>query len=328
MKDPLDAYAGLKNIHGNRAFTAWQATLPEQIAQILDPNRPGQHGQLPDWLHDLNNLPYLPASQRNLNAAAIEVSDDADTVIPESLTAQLQRFAPWRKGPYSLHGVYIDSEWRSDWKWQRVKDHISPLTDRLVLDVGCGNGYHCWRMAGVGAHAVLGLDPMLLYVMQFLAVQHFLQTPNVLVLPLRLEDIPRQLHAFDTVFSMGVLYHRRSPLDHLFQLRECLRPGGELILETLVIEGKPGESLMPQDRYARMRNVWFIPSCATLQRWLQRCGFNDIRVVDVSATTTEEQRVTHWSGDESLRDFLDPEDSSRTIEGYPAPQRAIVVARI
>ena len=56
---------------------------------------------------------------------------------------------------------------------------------------------------------------------------------------------------------MGVLYHRRSPIDHLLELKGCLQTGGELVLETLVIDGGLGEVLVPENRYAKMRNVWF-----------------------------------------------------------------------
>src|SRR5690606_10840368 len=135
---------------------------------------------------------------------------------------------------------------------------------RTVLDVGCGNGYHAWRMVGGGAELVIGIDPTLLSVVQFLTVRHFAGDIPVYVLALGIEDVPQGLRAFDTVFSMGVLYHRRSPLDHLLELKACLRSGGELVLETLVIDGGAGQVLVPEDRYAQMRNVWFIPSCPTL----------------------------------------------------------------
>jgi tRNA (mo5U34)-methyltransferase len=162
--------------------------------------------------------------------------------------------------------------------------------------------------------------------MQFQAITHYLPRLPVHILPLGIDDLPQELHAFDTVFSMGVLYHRRSPLDHLLQLRDCLRSGGELVLETLVIHGEAGHVMMPEDRYAKMRNVWFIPSPATLALWLRRCGFRQVRIVDVVPTTVEEQRRTEWMRFESLADFLDPHDPTRTLEGYPAPARAIVVA--
>ena len=193
----------------------------------------------------------------------------------------------------------------------------------MLLDVGCGSGYHCWRMLGAGAAEVIGIDPTPLFVVQYWALQKYLQRDEVWVLPAGIEQLPAKLQAFDTVFSMGVLYHRRSPMDHLLELRDCLRPGGQLVLETLVIEGGPGATLVPRGRYARMGNVWFLPSVDTLLGWLRKLGFLDAQLVDVTVTSTEEQRSTDWMRFHSLADFLDPADSTRSIEGYPAPRRAI-----
>lgn len=36
------------------------------------------------------------------------------------LNSILEQLKPWRKGPFSLYGINIDTEWRSDWKWDRV----------------------------------------------------------------------------------------------------------------------------------------------------------------------------------------------------------------
>lgn len=319
-------YPGLESIEGNAAFNRWRNGLPALIEQKLAPDR---HGKLSGWRRTVGDMPRLAAAHIDYSAAAVTVEAECppDPAQTAALEDRLRQLMPWRKGPFHLHGVQIDSEWRSDWKWDRLKNHIEPLNGRLVLDVGCGNGYHCWRMVGAGARAVLGIDPTLLYVMQYLAVQHFIRSPNVSVLPVTLEELPPDLHAFDTVFSMGVLYHRRSPIDHLLELRGCLASGGELVLETLVIDGAEGATLTPADRYACMRNVWCIPSCPTLEGWLRRCGFRDIRLVDVNVTSIGEQRVTGWSGDASLRDFLNPADPRRTVEGYPAPKRAIYLAR-
>ena len=139
--------------------------------------------------------------------------------------------------------------------------------------------------------------------------------------------VPR-LNAFDIAVSMGVLYHRTSPIDHLQMLRESLRRGGQLVLETLIIESNDPVVLVPEGRYAKMRNVWFIPSLSMLTLWLQRTGFRDIKVIDVTPTTSEEQRRTQWMTFESLEDFLNPNDSAQTAEGYPAPIRASVTARL
>lgn len=303
----------------------WLDQLPAQVAAALDGS---QHGRLAEWSAILSNLPHVTPAQVNLHDGVIVGQPDELTAEEFAQMARLLRqLHPWRKGPFHLFGLHIDTEWRSDWKWDRLKDGIMPLDGRLVLDVGCGNGYHCWRMAGSGAKLVLGLDPFLLYVAQYQALRHFIgAAAPAYVLPLGIEALPQNLAAFDTVFSMGVLYHRRSPIDHLLTLRGALRSGGELVLETLIIEGDDGQVLLPEGRYAQMRNVWFIPSVPTLLSWLRKCGFHQVKLLDVSDTTTQEQRSTEWMTFNSLPNFLDPEDTSRTVEGYPAPRRAIVTA--
>jgi tRNA (mo5U34)-methyltransferase len=316
-----DLYAALREAKADE----WADRLPAQIAAALDP---GRHGNLPHWLGLLDRLPHLSPSRRCLAEDAVQIgsAEDITEADRERLLGTLRELIPWRKGPYDLYGIKIDTEWRSDWKWNRLKDHIAPLNHRLVLDVGCGNGYHCWRMFGAGAKRVVGIDPLLLNVIQFQLVKSLYGSAPVNVLPFGIEALPAGLKAFDTVFSMGVLYHRRSPIDHLLELRDCLMPGGELVLETLIIDGKLGEALMPEDRYANMRNVWFIPSLATLESWLKRCRFGNIRVVDVTPTSIQEQHRTDWMPFHSLPDFLDPNEPEVTVEGLPAPKRAILLA--
>ena len=306
-------------------FSAWAEQLPGQLAAGLSQQR---YGDLPRWLSALEALPDITPDAINLEAGRVGCS--AGDPLPAQTLAQLrealQGLHPWRKGPFELFGVHIDTEWRSDWKWDRLAPHIGPLEGQRILDVGCGSGYHCWRMLGTGAAEVIGIDPTPLFVVQFWAIQRYLQQTGIWVLPVGIEDVPPTLRAFDSVFSMGVLYHRRSPFDHLLELRDCLRPEGQLVLETLVINGGPGDTLVPSGRYSRMGNVWFLPSCDTLLGWLEKVGYRDAQVVDVTVTGVDEQRSTEWMTFHSLRDFLDPEDPSKTIEGYPAPTRAIVTA--
>ena len=303
----------------------WSRQLPAQVDARMDV---GRYGNLPKWQKALDALPDVQPSRVRLDTDAVRVGaatdiSDADRI---RLEATLMELHPWRKGPFELFGLHIDTEWHSDWKWDRLCAAVSPLDDRLVLDVGCGNGYYALRMLGAGAARVIGIDPTPVFVMQFQALRRYLPELPVDVLPLALEDMPERLEAFDTVFSMGVLYHRRSPLDHILALRDCLRAGGELVLETLIIKGDEHCVLMPEGRYAKMRNTWFIPSVAMLEVWLRRCGFRSIRVVDTNQTSTLEQRSTEWMHFESLADFLDPDDPNKTVEGYPAPRRAVLIA--
>jgi len=304
----------------------WLPTLPTLIDTALQQR---QHGKRQLWLDILEQLPLLTATQIDLAQDCLQIgqASDIDTKTQQQLTALLKQLIPWRKGPYKLFDIHIDTEWRSDFKWQRLQKHITPLKNRYVLDIGCGNGYHMWRMYSEGARCVIGADPSQFFLTQFQIMKHYIDTNSpVHLLPLKAEELPRfQKRGFDSVFSMGVLYHRRSPLDHLNDLKHFLRQGGELILETLIVDGDEQTALIPKDRYAKMRNVWFLPSTAMLVRWLERIGFINIRVVDVTVTSLYEQRVTPWMEFESLQDFLDPNDLSLSCEGYPAPKRAIII---
>jgi tRNA (mo5U34)-methyltransferase len=299
----------------------WAADLPAQLDAKLSVG----HGDLARWFAAVEALPTLALETTELRTA-LRLDGTCDEASRAALKSALQGLIPWRKGPFELFGVHVDTEWRSDWKWERVAPHLD-LAGKRILDVGCGNGYYMWRMLGAGADAVVGVDPNWLFLNQFLAVKHYLPDAPAWHLPLALEELPAKLEGFDTVFSMGVLYHRRSPIDHLLELKDCLLKGGELVLETLVVEGDAQQVLVPEDRYAMMRNVWFLPSVPALELWLRRAGFVDVRCVDVSTTSVEEQRSTDWMRYQSLPEFLDPADHSRTLEGLPAPTRAVLLAR-
>lgn len=284
-------------------LAAWR----QELEPVLDARLSSSaHGDMPAWQEVLDQLP----------AADIDRSRDL-----------LMKLAPWRKGPFHLQGIDIDAEWRSNLKWDRLVNAVEPLAGRKVLDVGCGNGYYALRMSDTGADCVIGIDPTLLYLVQFLAVCRFREAGSACVLPLRLEELPDANGVFDTTFSMGVLYHQRSPLEHLRQLRSTLRPGGQLALETLYLPGDEAFARTPPDRYARMRNVWLLPSIPELETWLDRTGFRDIEFVDRSVTSTDEQRSTPWMRFESLAEALDPRDPGLTVEGWPAPRRVLAIAK-
>ncbi len=263
--------------------------------------------------------PFRPVGLKGALAAG-----DMDT-----LENALHCLHPWRKGPWELFGLHIDTEWRSDWKWQRLAPHLPNFEGQRVLDVGCGNGYYGWHLLNAGATEVVGIDPTALFVYQHMAMAKYLAplypAASNQVLPLKLEDLALtdDPHGFDSVFSMGVLYHRRDPLQHLQELRAQLQPGGTLILETLVCETT---DLRPEGRYARMRNVHLVPNPATICDWLQELGFTNCVACDVTPTSLAEQRSTPWMTFESLQHSLDATNPKLTVEGHPAPVRACFVA--
>lgn len=286
-----------------------------------------KHGDFPKWRSRLAELPPIEASSFSFESKVrIGQASDSDPQTLALLREQLREFIPWRKGPFDLFGIDLDTEWRCNLKWDRLIDGISPLQSRTVLDVGCGNGYYGFRMLEAGAEMVLGIDPHIAYVAQFWLLKHFLPASPLFALPLAMEQIPPNLNYFDTVFSMGVIYHRRSPIDHIMELKNCLRPGGELVIESIYVDGEEGYCLTPQKKYARMSNVWFVPSIATLSQWLARCGLTNISVIDESVTDLNEQRKTEWMPYDSLADALDGNNLDLTIEGLPAPRRVVMTA--
>ncbi len=302
----------------------WRDFFVERWLHMVNAQR---NADLPRWQAAITAMPIATPSHVSLTSDTVQIglASDLHATQHAELDSALRALHPWRKGPFNFFGTIIDTEWRSDWKWQRIAPHLSSLAGRRVLDIGCGSGYHLWRMHGEGASFALGVEPALLYLAQFAAAKRYLADKSVHLVPAKLEDLPLGTGAFDTVFSMGVIYHRRDPLQHLAELHAALRPGGELVLETLVVTHD--EELRPGERYAQMRNVFILPGLPLLEKWLQTAGFVDIRMVDVTVTTVQEQRATDWMRFQSLTDFLDPRDQSRTIEGFPAPVRATAIAR-
>jgi len=283
---------------------------------------PGRHGDMPRWREALDGLPEAASGWRiedGVLVAGAPVEEETGTRLTETLRALI----PWRKGPLRLGGVEINTEWRSDWKWDRVATHID-LTGARVLDIGAGNGYFGWRMLADGASTVIGCDPTLLFWHQFKAIAHFAGPDEHILLPLKFEQIPARAD-YDAVFSMGVLYHRRDPLEHLKRIRDHLRPGGQLALETLIVPGDGDHELDPPNRYANMRNVHRLPTATRLQRWLAETGFDQIQLIDATYTTPDEQRSTDWMPFHSLANALSP-DLARTVEDHSPPLRAVVVA--
>ena len=287
------------------------------------------HGDMPRWQKALHSVQQSCVKQQGWR-----VDDDLLVLgkarLPghqrSELEQALRELMPWRKGPLRLQGIDIDSEWRSDWKWQRLRPHLPNLTGLQVLDVGSGNGYFGYRLLQAGAKAVLAVDPTWLFVMQHQAMQSAAGGANNWVLPLRLEDLPLQLTGFDVVLSLGVLYHRRDPLQHLRQLKRLLRAGGLLVLETFVLPPADALEISPE-RYARMGNVHRIPQPSLLMQWLRAAGYHNGRMVDINRTSMQEQRSTDWMQFESLPEALDQNNQAYTVEGLPAPRRALVLAR-
>jgi len=252
--------------------------------------------------------------------------DDLSEVQKELLNQAIEMLGPWRKGPFRLFGTEIDAEWKSNLKWDRIQDSLGELQGREILDVGCGNGYYMFRAAHGQPKSVLGLDPSVTFYCAFEMMQRFLQLKNLQYERLGVEHLYVFDQAFDIAMCMGILYHHRSPIEILRNLKQTLKVGGFAIIESQTIPGKGSIALFPEDRYAKARNVFFVPTRDCLVNWAKRSGFKNVEVVSHTQVTPEEQRSTKDMTWESLSDFLDPDDPNLTIEGYPAPFRTVIRA--
>ncbi len=238
----------------------------------------------------------------------------------------LKKLKPWRKGPFEFFGIEVDAEWRSDKKWDRISEHIGDLKNARVADIGCGNGYYMLRLLEHNPRYVIGFDPSEQFWFMFSLIQRYVSNPKLQYQLLGVEHIGWYPKFFNLVLCMGVIYHQRDPLTMLRNIYDSLRPGGRLILEGLTIPGKEPVALCLADRFAQMRNVYYVPTAEAMVAWVKKIGFVNISVFSEVELTSEEQRTTKYGSERSLKDYLDPNDPTLTVEGYPAPKRAALIA--
>ncbi len=285
------------------------------------------------WLTWKNIVPYQEAIKKLKNYENVEVKfGDRVEIYIEDLspqdTTQIKETAllmkPWRKGPFQLNELFIDSEWQSQIKYNLLEPHFD-LHDKIVGDIGCNNGYYLFRMLSYQPKKLIGFDPSAIYYSQFQFINHFVKSDIVYEL-LGVEHVEFYEHKFDTLFCLGVLYHRSDPVAMLKSLYKGLNKGGELILDTFMIDGEEEMCLTPKDRYSKIPNIYFVPTINALKNWCYRAGFERVEVLETMVTEPNEQRKTEWIDTQSLEDFLDPEDKTKTVEGYPAPKRVYIKA--
>ena len=308
------------------------ARYEKAIGDPLDPamNRiQGQDRKARTYQDMLADLPAVEPSSNDLDRGRIRIGQLGDLGPDDrrALREALKTMIPWRKGPFDIFGIPVDSEWDSSLKWKRVRPHLAPLKGQRILDIGSSCGYYMFRMCADAPALVLGIEPYLTFYFQFQFLQRYLRADRVFTLPLRLEALPAMPGCFDTVFCMGILYHQREPVQALEKMRPLLASGGQLVIETLVLAQKGDAVLNPPGGYAKMNNVYAIPTVTRLEKWLQKAGYRRIRCVDVTPTTLDEQRPTEWINSESLDAFLDPLRPGLTVEGHPAPVRAVLLAQ-
>lgn len=225
----------------------------------------------------------------------------------------------WRKGPFKIDDIFIDSEWRSFVKFNILKPHLD-LCGKIVGDIGCNNGYYLFKMLPFKPKKLVGFDPSAMTFLQFSFINRFVRS-NIAYELLGVEHLPFYEHKFDTLFCLGVIYHRSDPIKMLKELKSSLNTGGELFLDTMYIDMQGDFALTPKQTYSKISNIYFVPTISALINWCERAKFKNIEILATKETDFNEQRKTEWILGQSLENFLNPNDPKLTIEGYPAPRR-------
>ena len=286
----------------------WKNVLPwyEQIKKISQIEKEDLFIDYGDW--------FTIGNKENLSQEEYEI-----------ILSAAKKLIPWRKGPFNVFGIEINSEWQSNIKYNLIRPYFN-LKDKVVADIGCNNGYYMFRMLEDKPEKLVGFDPSPLTLHQFEFINHFVKS-DIIYEMLGVEHLEFYTHKFDFIFMLGVLYHRADPIGTLKSLARGLSSKGEILIDTFMIDGEEELCLSPNKRYSKIPNIYFIPTIPALKNWLERAGFENIEILATTVTTSEEQRTTPWSFDQSLEDYLDPNDNSKTVEGYPAPKRVYVKAR-
>lgn len=261
-----------------------------------------------------------------INTNCITIGDDK-SISKENINIienSAKQLIPWRKGPFNLFGINIDSEWKSDLKYNLLRPYFN-LNNKIVCDVGCNNGYYMFRMLEDNPKKLVGFDPSAIFKTQFDLINNFMKTDIKYEL-LGVEHLEFYEHKFDFIFMLGVLYHRSDPISSLKSINRALNKDGEIIVDSFMIDGEQEMCLFPEHRYNMMPNIYFIPTVNCFKNWLKRAGFKNIEVIKITKTDESEQRVTPWTFGKSLDDFLDEKNKDKTIEGYPAPKRVYLKA--
>lgn len=276
------------------------------------------------WIHLLSEIPNLQDTTIDL-LSGVHIKGDSNNSAEKAIEDLLLQFLPWRKGPFNVNNIIIDSEWRSNLKWDKFLELDLDLKDKNILDVGSGNGYYAFRMLGQGAKAIFCLEPNLVHFSQFLAINHFIKTNKIIMLPERLEALEMKSTFFDIVFSMGLLYHQRDPSMHSSYLRNRMTNTGQLVVETIIAPKEYGDYLEPRGPYAAMPNVHYIHTDKGFQALAEKEGLKVIKSTTEVQTTTSEQRQTKWMPFKSFESAILIEDQDLTIENLPAPKRKFYI---
>jgi tRNA (mo5U34)-methyltransferase len=163
-----------------------------------------------------------------------------------------------------------------------VLSRLGNLTGKTALDIGCWDGLYSFECERRGAVRVVASD-----LWEWAGHGAFDLAREELgsaAVPLECDvcDLPSRLggERFDLVLFLGVLYHMRHPLLALEAVAACTKPGGKIIVDTLVggdLETRvPLMRFLPSDEIAGDATNWWQPNVAAVCEMLADVGYEEI----------------------------------------------------
>lgn len=170
---------------------------------------------------------------------------------------------------------------------EMVMRHLKSLDlrGRRVLDIGCRDGLFSFAAESLGASDVIGIDNDLSKAAIEFLIPFF--RSKVQMKEMNLYDLrPEHFGLFDVIVFPGVLYHLRFPFWGMKVIRDVMKPGGHLIIETAIWRSERSNAVL----YCPIGDESpFEPTSCTffnekgLKDTLQSLGFRTVSVEYLSA---------------------------------------------
>ena len=319
----------LTYLKSNNFYNKYTFEEYENLFSLFNENKNfSHHGNLEQWKNILTKLPDIRTNYLDFSKECIQIGNPKEINLSQLkiLEKGLLNLRPWRKGPFNIFGLEVDSEWRSEKKWQRIEDYLPKIKGMRIGDIGCSNGYYSYKLLKLEPELIVGMDKTSLFIIQFLATKFYAkQIQELIILPCSSEEFNPEFIDFDLLLSMGILYHAKNPSNHLASLQRLVKKNGYIILETIISNLKQNINIEKNQTYAGMSNIGTIFTKDNIIKLLNVSGFKNVQVINDSFTDRSEQRTTRWMQGKSLSDFI--LSNGDTIEGYPPVCRTIFIAQ-
>lgn len=110
-------------------------------------------------------------------------------------------------------------------EWKTLESMLPEFTDKRVLDLGCGFGWHCQYAIEHGAKIVTGVDIS----EKMLAVAKEKTNKNILYICKAIEDVSFNENSFDIVISSLAFHYIKSFEGIVKKVSDCLVHSGDFV---------------------------------------------------------------------------------------------------